>query len=312
MRLLLAPVIAGSVCPALLSSASASADEVVLKSGDTLTGEIVSSNEESVVLDHPTLGQITISQADIVQDPVATSEGEKAAQQAAEDFANWVDSWFFPGWEKSVAAGFSGTDGNSDTFSFYASVATGYEDDTDRWDINANYFLNYSDGDKEQNQFKAIAIKDWLLPDSDWFYWAQGTFQYDQFTDWETRAGLFGGIGYELIKGDVHTVLLRAGVGGQYEWGDINEFTPEAMAGIDWDWAISETQAFKFYNYLYPSLDPGFSEFRNLTGALYEVQLAAGNGFKLQLGVENEYNSEVAAGFDENDLKYFGALGFDF
>ncbi len=292
-------------------AASASADKVELKSGDVITGDIISETDDAVIMDHPVLGQVTIAKEEMVT-PSAVGEATTTAEKSAEAFADFVDAWFFPGWDKSVAAGFTGTDGNSETLNIYASVATGYEDERDRWSIDGKYFRNSTEGETTQNQFKGVILKDWLVPGEKHFYYAQGTVQYDQFTDYETRLGAFAGVGYEVFDGGVHRLLLRAGAGGQYEFGDVNEFTPEAMAGLDWTWTISETQNFTFYNYFYPSLDPAFSEFRNLTGAMYEVALAAGKGLKLQLGVENEYNSDVNDGFEENDLKYFGALAFDF
>ncbi|MEM8494716.1 MAG: DUF481 domain-containing protein [Planctomycetota bacterium] len=318
--------LASAACLSLAISVSLSAqDEAAemlqtldFKGGDRLTGQVVSETETTIVIKHDVLGQVTVNKDQLVggdadsATPTGSEDGQTISEQSAQAFADFVDSWFFPGWDKSVAAGFTGTDGNSETLNIYASIATGYEDEEDRWSVDLKYFRNSTDGEATQNQFKGVVIKDWLLPDSQWFYWAQGTVQYDRFTDYETRIGGFVGAGYELINDDVHQVLLRAGAGGNYEFGDVNEFTPEAMAGIDWKWSISETQGFTFYNYFYPSLDPAFSEFRNLTGATYEVALAAGKGLKLQLGVENEYNSDVDAGFEENDLKYFGALAFDF
>ncbi|MEM7576661.1 MAG: DUF481 domain-containing protein [Planctomycetota bacterium] len=309
-------LLAGLTMTAALAFPTAKAETLDLQvdgvpTGETITGEFVSETETHVVIDHPVMGQVTIAKENIAA-PAAVGEATTVTEKSAQAFADFVDSWFFPGWEKSVAAGFTGTDGNSETLNIYASINTGYEDEQDRWSVDAKYFRNSTDGEATQNQFKGIILKDWLVPDEKHFYWAQGTVQYDRFTDYETRLGAFAGVGYEVFDGGVHQVLLRAGVGGQYEFGDVNEFTPEAMVGIDWDWAISETQGFTFYNYFYPSLDPAFSEFRNLTGAMYEVALAAGKGLKLQLGVENEYNSDVDGDFEENDLKYFGALAFDF
>ncbi|MEM8783387.1 MAG: DUF481 domain-containing protein [Planctomycetota bacterium] len=307
-RLLVAGLALGA---AAAFTASVTAEQVELTSGDTLTGEIVSETDESLVMDHPVLGRVTIAK-DQIKQPEAPLEPTTMAEQSAQMFADFVDSWFFPGWDKSVAAGFSGTEGNSETFNIYASVATGFEDEEDRWKFDANYFRNSTDGEVTQNQFRAVLFKDWLLPESDLFYWAQGTAQFDQFTDYETRLGGFAGVGYALIDDDVNQLLLRAGAGGQYEFGDVNEFTPEALLGVDWKWIISETQTVTLFNYLYPALDPAFSEFRNLSGAMYEVELAAGDGLKLRLGVENEFVSDVDEGFDESDFKYFGALAFDF
>lgn len=294
----------------VVPTATASADTIKLVNGDTLTGKVIETTDDAVVFEHATLGRVTIAKDQVVVDakPVPTTDAEKAA----DELGKWVDSWLFPGWKKSFAAGFSGTDGNSETLNIYANFATGHETDTDRWAVAATYFRNSSDGNTTQNQFKGTVTKDWLKPESEWFYWAQGLYQYDQFESWEQRVGGFVGAGYEFYSGPVHTVRARGGLGAQYEAGDVNDLTPEAVLGVEWAWSISQTQSFNFYNTLYPGLDPFLSEFRNVTGAAYEVKIAAGEGMKLRLGVQNEYESDTQPGDEHNDINYFGALVFDF
>ena len=297
-----------------LLASHASADTIELTNGDTLTGTIVETTDDAVVLEHETLGKLTIAKDRIKPEEAGPqfNASEQDAQEAANEIARFFDSWLFPGWKKSFAAGFNGSDGNTETLNLYANFKTDYEDETDRWAITADYFRNSDDGDTTENEFKGTITKDWLKPDSPWFTFANGLYQYDQFESWEHRAGGFLGVGHECISGPVHTVRARVGAGAQYEFGDVNELTPEGLIGVEWEWLISDAQSFNFYNTLYPSLDPGFSEFRNVTGAAWEVKLAAGDGLKLRIGAENEYESDVAPGEDENDLKYFGAVVFDF
>jgi hypothetical protein len=65
------------------------------------------------------------------------------------------------------------------------------------------------------------------------------------------------------------------------------------------------------YTTFYPSLSDG-GEFRNLTGVDWSLRIADALGLSLNLGVQNEYESDVAPGIEKNDLLYRAALMYDF
>ena len=283
---------------------SLAAGTVTLKNGDKITASIVTNNDDGLYLQHKTLGQLTLEQRQVKS--VAYSHTDPAYE------GNALNEWFFPGWDKSLEVGFSGTDGNTDTLNFYAAFSTEQETDTDRWDVQARYFLAYDEGDQTRDEGSAFVVKDWLVPDEDYFYFATARVDHDRFSGYDNRFGGFAGVGYDFIDDDKWAVTGRLGAGGNYEAGDVNEFTPEALIGIDVTWKIDENQKFHVYNTLFPALDPLFGEFRNVSGAEYKVKLAAGRGLSLKLGVENEYLSEVEEGTEHNDLNYFGALVYDF
>ena len=283
----------------------ARAGEVTLGNGDVLEGEVVQSNDAGVELVHDSLGEISIPADEVAglkmsnADPAYTGGGD--------------EGWFFPGWDKSLGAGFNGATGNADTLSYYASFETGYEDDNDRWDILATYFYAENDGEESQNEFLARAIKDWLIPGEPYFFWASLQHQIDTLTEWENRTSGFVGVGYEFInRPDDLLFLGRLGAGGQYEAGDVNEFTPELFLGLEVDWTINDQSSLNAYTYFYPSLDPAFEDYRNQTGVTYSLAIDTARGLSLELGARNDFDSSTEDPFDENDLKYFGALVYDF
>ncbi len=285
------------------------AESITLKNGDIISGDIVETTDEAIVVESAVVGRVTIA-----KDQIDTAPGglNNATAQRAEEAVEWVDSWFFPGWKKNFAAGLTGSSGNSETINIYSSLTTGYEDETDRWAVNLRYLRNSSEGETSQNEFKATVLKDWMQTDSPWFYWAQGLYQYDDFQAYLHRVGGFVGIGYEFFDTGKSQLLGRVGAGLQYEAGDVDEFTPEAFLGLEYTLQIDDAQSFKAYNYLYPSLDNFKSDFRNVTGVAYDVKLAAGDGMSLRIGAENEHQSDPGDGRKKNDLKYYAAVAVDF
>ena len=305
-----------SLTATLLLAAPASA-QVELSNGDTLEGFLVPTDrtdadgDPQVILSHPVLGELTVPADAVVPEGSATEGVGGGAADAANAMTQVIDSILFPGWDKSLSAGFNGRT-QTETLSLYANFATGTEDETRRWEINADYFRSTEDGDATESNLIVRVDRDWLIPDADHFFFARGTAEYDQFEAWEQRIGLYGGVGYQFIDNDRHSLLGRVGVGAIYEFGGNEEFTTEALIGVEYAYQITENQSFELRNTTYPSIDPFFTEFRNVTEANYKVQIAAGDGLSLKLGVYNEYESEAEEGIDNNDLKYFGALVYDF
>lgn len=290
----------------LALAAPSHAGTVTLGNGDVIEGEVVSSGDTGVELIHKDLGTLNIPADNVAgislsnADPAYTGGGG--------------DGWFFPGWDKSIKAGFSGTQGNVDTLNGYAAFETGYEDEQDRWQVDANFFYAETDGVNTENSISARVVKDWLVAGEPYFYWALGQFQMDRFEAWEERTSGYLGVGYEFINRPDDLLLVgRLGAGGAYEAGNgTNEFTPELFAGIEGKWTIDGQSSLRFFSYFYPSLDPAFSDFRNETGVTYKLAIASARGMNLELGVRNDYDSKVQDPLDQNSLKYFGALVYDF
>ncbi|MEM6459910.1 MAG: DUF481 domain-containing protein [Planctomycetota bacterium] len=287
----------------LAAPISAPAGTVTLTNEDEITGTVTRSDDAGVTLQHPDLGTVDIPSASI--DSVELDEDDPVYVEPPKPD-------FFWGWDKSVEAGLTGSDGNTDNLNLYAAFRTDYEDDTDRWLIRASIFYGEEDGENTRNEWDTELFKDWLLPDEDYFFWANAKYEHDRFTGWEDRVSAFAGLGYDLVDEDTYNLLGRVGAGANYEFGEINDLTPELFLGLEGEWDVTEDSTFSYYTRFFPSLDPAFSEFRNVSGLAYKVSMDAGRGLSLKVGAENEYNSDVAPGTEENDLKYYAALVYDF
>ncbi len=287
----------------LLHPATAVAGKVLLTNDDELSGVVTERDETGLTLEHQDLGTLRLEAANI-QDVTLKKSDPAYVKPTVPDF--------FWGWDKTVSAGLNGSDGNTETLSLYARFETGYEDENDRWAFDASVFYAENDGEETQNEFQISLTKDWLFEGEPMFYWVNTKYENDRFTGFKERTSGFAGIGYDFVQDQDYTLIGRLGVGGQYEAGRVNEFTPEMLISLEGKWQINDASSLRYYTFLYPSLDPAFSEFRNVSGLAYKVSVDKANGLSLKAGVENEYQSEVAVGTEKNDLKYFAALVLDF
>ncbi len=297
------------------------ADTVELVTGDLLHGTVARQSETTVVIEHPVLGRIELpadqvkavtlaSDAptpDAVEIPALPAQAVAEAAPAPHPLSNKL----LPGWDKHFELGFTGTDGNTQTSSVSVGFAALRENDEERTKLTISVFRNQDDGTRTRNEAAGELLHDWLMPDSPWFKFINAKLEYDEFRDWETRASAFVGVGKQLIDNEKDSLIGRAGIGGSYEFGTVNEPVPEALLGLEWVHQINGKQTLSAYVTVFPNLDE-FGESRTLAGAAWTIAIDEADGLSLKLGIDNEYESRTEGDTKHNDVKYYGALVFDF
>src|SRR5215471_19683047 len=103
---------------------AAAADAIELVNGDKLTGTVIETTAERVVLDPPVLGRVEIP-----------AEQIKPKREPHGLFG----TSFLAGWTRTFAVGVSGAQGNTRTNDVLASLGMNYADDSERWDFGAAY-----------------------------------------------------------------------------------------------------------------------------------------------------------------------------
>jgi putative salt-induced outer membrane protein YdiY len=304
---------------------SATAETIKLDDGDVINAPIISRAGGVVTIDHPTLGEVAIPRekiAAIYEDPdaMAAAEAEAAAadkaaaleaERAADD--GLFGTGIFKGWNRRLELGLTGAEGNSQNINFRTAFHTDYEDDEDRWIFDTVYRASKSDGTTTENKFYAQLTKDWLFPEEKYFVFANGRYDWDEFQDWDSRWSGFLGAGYQFLDDEKWNVRGRAGLGGNQEMGGAqgDEFTLEALLGVEADYKINEDQSIAFTNYFYPSLEDA-ADFRNVTTLDYVIAIDKDKGIDLKIGIANEHDSSAPATTKKNDFTYYISLVWKF
>jgi putative salt-induced outer membrane protein YdiY len=306
-------------------SLPAPAETIQLTGGDVINATITAKDEKSVTINHPSLGSMTIARdkiAAIYDDPDAMASAlaekdaaDKAAELEAERAADegLFGTGIFKGWNRQLEVGLNGAEGNTQNLNFRAAFKTDYEDDEDRWLYSMLYRTASSNGTTSEKNFNAELFKDWLLPGKDYFYFANGRYDWDDFQDWDSRWSGFGGIGYQFIDNEKWNLRGRAGLGGNQEMGGTlgDEFTVEALLGVEAEYQIKDGHSFAFTSYLYPSLEDA-ADFRNITTLDYIITIDRDKGMALKLGLANEHDSSTPTTAKKNDFTYYASLIWQF
>ncbi|MEM9346810.1 MAG: DUF481 domain-containing protein [Planctomycetota bacterium] len=315
----------------LAAGTATTADTVELVNGDILTGVIVEETKQGVTLDHAILGKITLPQARIAKvtldkepaDKPKTAPGTpaeppadiqelkaKATEAAIEDRSLWQR--FRKDWTSKLTLGLNGSAGPTDRQDYRIKFKTGFEDGRDRITFDSSWYYATANDAQTENQFEANLTRDWLKKDAPWFFFVKGQYKFDHNRAWENRTSAFGGGGYTLKKTDDVEVNTRLGFGGTYEYGTVNDFTPEALfGGSVIKWNLSERAAIAGETIYFPSLEDS-ANFRIESSLTWTYKLDMADGLSLKLGVENEYDSRTPNENENNDIRYFGAVVLSF
>lgn len=280
----------------LLAPLAAAADSIELLNGDKLSGDVVESTAERVVMDHPVLGRVVI--------PIEQIKPPKAPN------AGLFGTSFLAGWTRTFQLGVSGAQGNTTNNDLLAALDMDYADDDRRWAFDAAYRFGRADGETNKHDAFTQLRRDWLLNDSPWFVFAIGRFDYDHFQTWTYRVNGSGGVGYQFLKTERFELQGLLGPSVTKQWKE-DDFFVEALVGLEALWNISENQSLKLSNRIYPALND-LGEFRNLTALAWKWKLLEDPGLSLIAGVNNEYQSSVEQGLKHYDVKYSTSIGIDF
>lgn len=273
----------------LIFCGTAKAEEIELKSGDVLKGEVIERTEEKVVVDHPVLG--------IIEVPA----GEVKVRELRP-----------PRWRSRIEAGVSGSEGNTRTLDLRLAYAGDKETTFRRSKLDAVFRLTQTEGERSREDATVLGRREWLLTESPWFFFGQGRFDYDRFQDYDSRLAANAGVGYSHIETDSLSVRTRYGLGAYREFGsDDTRINPEALIGGEVRWAVWG-QRFSLEADFFPELGDDTGEFRAIAMASWLVGLNGLNGIDLKLGAENEYRSQVEGDVQRNDFRYYIALTYAF
>jgi putative salt-induced outer membrane protein YdiY len=319
-------------------AAAASADQVILKNGDRLTGTIVSSDAKTMLIKTDLAGDVNVHWDDVssivssqplylglkdgqtVAGTVTTSDGTftvtttaagtvevpkanvTAVRDAAEQKA--VDAW-----SGILDTGLSLTRGNSATLAFSLSAKAARVTKRDKISVYSTA-VYASDNTTPPSRTTAHAIRGGIRADFNvserWFVFGLADFEYDEFQHLDLRNVLGGGLGYHVIKRKNTTFDLFGG--GDYEQEyfsataafptGLTRKTGEVLAGEELNMKLNDRFALTEKVSLFPNISDS---------GQYRFQFDATAATKLktwlswQLTFSDRYLSNPLPGLKSND-----------
>ncbi len=222
-------------------------------------------------------------------------------------WATWLKSW-----KSRIELGVNGNAGNASRESIRLVFMSDRKTERLEQHFASNYKLTSDDRGRSENRIVIDARNDWLgANQSPVRYFVKGTLELDEFQAWDARASGFGGVGYDIIKGEKTTLVGRGGFGGSQLIGSLDEeFRPEGFVAANLTHTVSETQKLNGAVEYLPQTDE-LREFRLNANASWEVRIDPQKDLYLRLGVATRYDSDPGEA-ETTDLDYFLTLGWTF
>lgn len=313
---------------------------VTLDTGEVLRGRIVGRTDGALVLNHPVLGSLTIPQSRVQQTTIVTEGGASDPQASAppatppaqprvasatdaesaqstggtgaEQAAPTVQEPPKPKWSVSLEFGLSGSQGNTDQFLGRGGLSAVRDGASNRVTFDATYRRRTTEGETSENRFFAKARQEWKRSATMLRPFYEGTFEYDEFRDFDWRGRLSGGLAYPLIDQEGTRLTGRLGGGVTKDFGGSNPRSyPEGLAQLELTHKINERIALSASTLYLPDLQE-IQEFRWENRARLDISLNEKKSLLLSLGLEDRFESDPGPSVENNDLDYFVSLVYRF
>lgn len=291
---------------------------LTLTNGEVVRGELTALADGAVHILHPIFGEIALARAMVAnvaldQQPNATIPTPQPEPEAPETVVPPPPTSLLEGWKGTVEFGLNGSSGNTERVNLRAGLGATRKTNKIETSLNFTYVWAKDEGDNTENRARVDLRNDWLLgDDSPWRAFLKGSFEFDEFQDWDTRLSVFGGLGYEFIDTSETFLLGRIGAGVTREFGgDDNDVMPEGLLGLDFRHALTERQQINATAEFLPDLDD-VGQFRAIGRASYDILIDPEANLKLKIGVEDRYDSDPGDGYRRNDFDYFALIAWEF
>jgi putative salt-induced outer membrane protein YdiY len=323
-----------------------SADEIVLKNGDRITGKVKQLVDGKLILESELAGTLTIDASNVqtfgsdapievhlndgtvLQERVLKSKsgqfsvaGEKTLKAQEFDVAS-IASINPPAkpevkWSGDISLGVTSTHGNTRTESMSGSANLRKRTKKDRTQLSADYAKGQQE---DPDTGEKVTTEDWWRARAkyDYFFtkklygYLDGRYEKDSIAALDRRVIVGSGAGYQWIESDEMNFSTEAGLASLYEkFDNQTESNSEISAQLGYHFDKKLAGKVKFMHDLtyYPSLGQ-FSDYFLTSTA--EVRANFTRSMFTNFKVILDYDSTPAIGKGSTDTKYILGVGVSF
>lgn len=325
-----------SICFACAMATGAVADQVVLKNGDRLTGEVVRKTEGNLVFKTKYAGEVTIDWAEVLKletDAAVRLElgdgGQKVGKLGFEGVETVVED---DGGMKKIALeqiaainppekphlkisgqlnfGLTQDRGNTDEDVLHVDGETTFRwpDDRLRFAFNGDFEKN--DGERTKQEVDFLTLYDHFI-DEKWF-WANGLkLEHDDFADLNLRTTITSGVGYQFYETEQTELSVQGGPG--YLWEDFDEANDQDYIVGLWAlrfshliWPEWKLRAFHNHNFTQSLEDTDDFIFESSTG----VRVPLFGNFQTTFQFDYDHDNAPGEDADKDDYTYRLTAGY--
>jgi Protein of unknown function, DUF481 len=327
-------------CAFLFSGFAARADQVVMKNGSVLVGELVSADESRVIFSTPFAGNITINQQNItsiitdskvdlllangelIRDRQIMAENEELVVLGGDDVVRFdvpdiamlnPEPWQLGlgyKWSGMLDGSIGSARGNADTDELDLNMESIWRGYKNRYTVRGNWEIDQANGDRNKYKWLVRAKYD-RFQDKEMknYLGMQVALDHDEFQDLDLRQSVgpyYGRQFYEQQFLNVHGELGVVYVEEEFEMAQDNDYW-----GVNWEVraATESILGFQFY-----ASQEGISDVTEsaelLMNTVLGVRFPTLFGFASAAEAVYQYDGGAVEGVDDTDETYRFKVGY--
>lgn len=273
-------------------------EEIHLKNGDRLSGEIIEQNDASISLKTDAIGTILIKRNHI--DYIGSAEKEILAQTEERR------------WQRKASLGYNQLSGNTQNNQFSLTFSANRKTDYDEFIIKANTFYSSSNEKMDAQKWYGMARYAFSSLRNKWYNFYKIEADHDRFADINYRVIPIAGVGYWLFDNPDLKAMAEVGLGLEY-----TNFRSTAKNSSEIILAPRVFLEKKFFDSLkvsqdiimYPYLgEIGEYRLRSETSLVNPIN----DKLSLKLSLIVDYNSVPSKGTKNSDTRIISGLTYAF
>jgi len=289
---------------ALYLTGNAFADEVYLKNGDKISGEVLDESEGKVSLKTESMGTLTIDNEAIERIAKAAETQPKKTEEEKSD----------PAWKREIAIGYDKTTGNTNESRLAASGSINRNrKHIDEWTLKGEVYYSTNERKTNAQQWYTMGRYAYSLGKTKkWYNFYRLEADHDRFEDIGYRLLPAAGLGFWLFDTDDIKLMAEVGAGYEYTKFRIEDNNKE-------QWVLTPMASFekKLFDktrlkqnlFYYPAFED-FNDYR-LRSETY-VDVGINDKLSLRLSLIDDFTSEPAPDTKKNDLRLTSGLAYSF
>lgn len=278
----------------------------VIKVDPGQVSEVLLGRERETGLPAELLAGVEDEEEDPVEGatPVAQAPTEEAVPSPAAPVENPPD------WKLEVGVNLTGKQGNTEKVDVSFRVEAEMERRFDRLNLYGRYSYGTNNGVTSSDELILGArYVNFLLNKVGIF--VREEFEQDEFEGLDARSTSAAGLTYQFRNDERLRIEARSGLSYRYEkyTSGGNEDFPGMDMGFDVTWQFVDWARFKGSYTFLPSVDTSLEEFIFEQDSGFDLPLDNKEFWKLRLGFNSQYNSDVDPGRKNLDSRFYVRLG---
>ncbi len=280
------------------------ADEIYLKNGDKISGQIKQEEQDSISVETEAMGLIVVK-SNAIGHMIRAQEG--GLQQSVKDPEEIV-------WQREVALGYNYATGNTRESQFNGSFLINRNNKhIDEWIAKGHMY--YSSTKRKMDAHKWYGMGRYAYSFGSmkrWYNFYRVEADHDRFADIDYRFVPAAGVGYWFYDLPRLKLIVEAGAG--YEHTSYRSNIKDKG-----DWVLVPRAFFEkelFANtkirqdiYYYPTFED-FSDYRIHSETV--LDMAMNHKLSLRISLIDDYNADPPADTKDNDLRVISSLAYSF